>query len=442
MPRYERPALPVADSFPAPAETPAAGLATDLAWREFYADPRLQAVIDSALAANRDLRTALLSVEKAQALYRVQRSELHPGVGVMATGERYRLPEKMAEDGDATIVESWSVNLGVLSWELDLFGRVRSLKTGALEGYLATEQAAAAARTSLIAGVAASWLGVAADGETLALARATLGAYQASLDLVRGSRELGVASELEVQQAASQVAAARAAVAAASGRLAVARNALDLLVGAPVDAALLPDRISAVAPLPEVAAGVPSEVLLARPDIAAAEHQLKAANAAIGAARAAYFPRITLTAGIGTMSPELSGLFGSGTRTWSFVPEVVAPLFAGGGLKANLKATQVAREMAVAQYEKAIQQAFAEVGDSLALRATLVEQLDAQSALVDALAETARLADARYRAGIDSYLAVLVAERSLFTAQQALLGVRLAEQVNRVTLYKALGGGR
>ena len=445
IPQYDRPALPVPETWAADAATagsgPAAPTATDIGWREFFTDERLQAVIDLTLANNRDLRVAGLNVEKAQALYRIQRSELHPGVGVMATGEKYRLPEKMSEDGTASIVADYSVNLGVLSWELDLFGRMRSLKAGALEAYLATEEAAVAARSSLIAGVAASYLSLAADNEALALARATLDAQQSSLDLIQKSRDLGVASDLELQQARSQVAAARAAVAAGAGRLAVDRSALDLLVGAPVGPDLLHGRLATVAPLAEVAAGVPSDVLFARPDIAAAEHRLKAANANIGVARAAFFPRITLTAGIGTMSPELSSLFASGTRTWSFVPQIVAPLFAGGGLKANLRAAEVDKEIAVSQYDKAIQVAFSEVSDALTLRATLVEQRDAEAALVDALEQTLFLSAARYRAGIDGYLAVLVTERSLFAAQQALVGVQLAELLNRITLYKALGGG-
>lgn len=445
VPPYERPVLPVTSSWPEGTAlsgvAPAAPAAADVAWREFFTDERLRAIVDLALANNRDMRAAALKVEKAQALYRIQRAELHPGVGVMATGEKYRLPEKMSEDGTASIVEDYSVNLGVASWELDLFGRLRSLKAGALEQFLATEQAAIAARTSLISAVAASWLNLAADGEALALARATLDAHQSSFDLILESRNFGVASDLEVQQARSQVETARAAVAGYTGRLAVDRNALDLLVGAPVPPELLPGRWAAVAGLPDVAAGLPSEVLLRRPDILMAEHQLKAANASIGVARAAFFPRITLTAGLGTLSPDLSGLFGSGTRTWSFTPQLVAPLFAGGSLRANLEAAQVDREIAVSQYEKAIQQAFADVNDALTLRATLVDQRDAQAALVDALEQTVFLSDARYRAGIDGYLAVLVAQRSLFAAQQSLVNVQLAERVNRVTLYKALGGG-
>ena len=445
IPPYNRPALPVPTSWPASAAPqggePNERAAADIRWQDYFKDQRLRSVIDLVLVNNRDLRVATLNIEKAQALYRIQRSELSPGVGVMATGEKYRLPEKMRDDGRAKIVEDYAVNVGVLSWELDLFGRVRSLKARALEAYLATEQARGAAQTSLVAATAGTYLVLAADTESLRLAQATMDAQQESFDLIRGTRDAGVASDLEVRQAQSQVELARAAVAQFKGMVAVDRSALDLLAGTSVPADLLPDRLEPVTGPAALSPGLPSEVLLRRPDILMAEHQLKAANANIGAARAAYFPRITLTAGIGSMSPELSGLFESGTRTWSFTPQIVAPLFVGGALKANVRAAQVDREIAVAQYEKAIQIAFGEVSDALTLRSTLVAQRDAQEALVQALQETQRLSDARYKAGIDGYLGVLVAQRSLLAAQQGLIGVRLAEQANLITLYKALGGG-
>ena len=289
----------------------------------------------------------------------------------MASGSITRLPENMSDNGQAETVKQYSVQLGLLSWELDLFGRVRSLEAGALEQYLATEQARVATRTALIAAVADAWLSTAADAETLALSRETLDAYRTSADLIRQSREAGVASDLDLAQASSQVEAARAAVAAFSGRLAADRDALDLLAGTAVAGELLPDALTSVTDLRDLSAGVPSEVLLRRPDILAAEHQLRAANADIGAARAAFFPSISLTAGAGTMSRDLSGLFKSGSGTWTFVPQIVAPLFASGSLKANLRATELDRSIAVARYEKAIQAAFAEVSDALALGTTL-----------------------------------------------------------------------
>ncbi len=443
MPEYSRPPMPVPEAWRegAAAAAPAAPAAAAIGWQEFFKDPRLRSVIGLALDNNRDLRVAALNVEKAQALYRIQRSELLPGVGVMLAGEKSRVPEKMNSDGRAKIVEDYTFEVGVSSWEPDFFGRIRSLKARALNEYLATDQARTASRISLVAAVAGSYLTVAADRESLALSRATLESRERSLDLIRRSRDLGVASDLDFRQAQSLVEASRAEVAAFTGILAVDRNALDLVAGTPVGDDLLPEGLGDVKGLEDLSPGMPSEVLLGRPDILMAEHQLMAANANIGAARAAFFPRVTLTGAIGTMSPELSGLFESGTRTWIFTPQLVAPIFAGGSLRANLRASKVDRDIAVAAYEKAIQSAFSEVSDALSLRTTLVAQREAQGALVHALEETYRLSDARYKGGIDSYLGVLVAEQSLRAAQQALVQVRLAEQVNMVTLYKALGGG-
>ncbi len=443
MPRYSRPPLPVPPAWPAdaPSGTGEPAAADETRWQEFFRDERLREVIELALANNRDLRIAGLRVEEAQALYRIQRSELLPGVGVQATGEKYRLPEKMNSDGRATIVEDYTVAVGIASWEPDFFGRLRSLEARALNEYLATEHARAAGQIALVAAVAGAYLATAADGESLELARSTLAAHGASLDMIRRSRELGLASDLDLHQEESQVELARASLAAYTGRVAVDRHALDVLAGTPVPAELLPARLSDVAEPSPLSAGLPSEVLLRRPDILSAERRLQAANANIGVARAAFFPRITLTGGVGTMSPELSGLFGSGTRTWSFTPQLLAPIFAGGSLRANLHAAETERAIAVAEYEKAIQTAFAEVSDALTLRETLLAQRDAEESLVRALDATYRLAEARYRSGIDGYLGVLVAERSLYAAQQALVNVRLAERANLVTLYKVLGGG-
>jgi len=441
IPPYERPAPPVPAAWPEGRVAADGQPADGIPWQEYFADPRLRSVVEQAIASNRDLRVAALTVDQVRALYRIQRSKLYPGVGVMAAGDIHRLPGTMSSSGEAETVEQYSVRLGTLSWELDLFGRVSSLEAAALERYFQTEQARVATHISLVAGVASTWLSLAADAESLGLARSTLEAYRASAEMIRSSRDAGVASDLDLAQAQSQVDGARAAVAVFAGRLATGRNALDLLVGSPVPAELLPDALSAVTGLPDLQSGVPSEVLLRRPDILAAEHGLQAANATIGAARAAFFPSISLTAGVGTMSAELSGLFGSGSGTWSFTPQIVAPIFASGALKANLEATEVDREIALARYEQAVQVAFAEVADGLALRRTLVEQRQAEEALVRDLELAVRLSEARYQAGIDSYLAVLVSKRSLFVAQQSLVNVRLAEQVNLVDLYKALGGG-
>lgn len=439
IPRYERPAPPVPETFPgAAASGPGAA---EVPWRDFVGDVRLRAAIERALAANRDLRVAALRVEAAEALYRIQRSELTPGIGARASGERVRVPGSMTESGSAEVQESWAVNVGFVSWELDLFGRIRSLKAAALEDYLATDETRRAVTTSLVAAVAGEYLTLAADLENLRLAEETVAAQRSFLDLIRASAEGGIASDLDLRQAESQVEAARVAVAAYAGAVARDRNALGEILGGPFPTELEPTSLADVAETREVGAGLPSEVLLARPDILAAEHRLRAANADIGAARAAFFPRISLTAAAGTMSPDLSGLFSAGSRSWTFAPQADTAIFAGGLQLARLKAAKVEREIAVAQYERAIQAAFREVADALALAGSLVEQRDAQAALVRSLEETYRLSEARYRAGIDGYLGVLVAQRSLLAARQGLVDVRLAERANRVTLYRALGGG-
>ena len=445
IPPYQRPETPVSTQWSGPGLAPGSPTtpqpASEIAWQDLFTNPRLRSVVELALSNNRDLRIAALNVDRVRSLYQIQRAELSPAVGAMATGDVYRLPANMSESGRSRTVEQYSVQLGTLAWELDFFGRIRSLEASALEQYLATEQAQAAVHISLVAAVASSYLALAADVESLAISQATLAAYRESAELIRHSRDAGVASDLDLAQASSQVDAARAAVAAFSGRVATGRNALDLLVGAPVPADLLPDALITVTELSELAGGLPSEALLSRPDILAAEHQLIAANARIGAARAAFFPSISLTAGAGTMSPDLSDLFGAGSGTWTFSPQILAPIFASGSLKANLRASELDREIALVEYEKAIQAAFREVSDGLTLRSTLREQRAAEEALVQDLERAVRLSDARYQAGIDSYLAVLIAERSLFAAQQTLVNVRLAEQVNLVNLYKALGGG-
>jgi multidrug efflux system outer membrane protein len=445
IPRYERPPLPVAESFQDESQTtngatqPPAAAA--LRWQDFFTDPRLRSVIEQALANNRDLRVATLNIEKARALYRIQRSDLNPTIGVQATGNKYRIPEEFSDKGEAKTVSEYSVYLGLASWELDFFGRIRSQNARALELYFATEEARRAAQSSLIAGVAASYLTLAADIESLRLAQATLESQTAAFKLIEKTRDVGIASDLDLRQAQSLMEAARASVATYTGAVAVDKNALQLLAGSPVDPSLLPDSFGMVTDPGGVSAGLPSDVLLNRPDILAAEHQLRGANANIGAARAAFFPRISLTAAAGTLSPDLGSLFSSTTKAWSFTPQIIAPLFASGALIANLKASNVDRDIAVAQYEKSIQTAFAEVNDALVLRTAFVARREAQDALVTALGETARLSDARYKAGMDSYLGVLVAERAFFEAQRVQVGVRLAEQVNLVVLYKVLGGG-
>ena len=443
--KYSRPELPVPPTWPEGAASqaggPAAPAATDMEWRGFFADPRLQSVIELALENNRDLRMATLNIEKVQALYRIQRAALFPTVSAVGNVSGQRVPSSVSGKVEAQNVTEYVVGFGLSSWELDFFGRIRSLKDSALEQYLATEQARKSAQISLVTTVANSYLALAADRDNLRLAQATLDAQQASYELILRTRDLGIASDLDLRQAQSQVEAARVDIARYTGQVTLDENALNLLVGAPVSASLLPNELGPDRSLKDIAPGLLSEVLLGRPDILMAEHQLKAAYANIGAARAAFFPRITLTAGAGLMSGDLSNLFETSAKTWSFAPQVVLPIFDAGARRANFKVAKVDRDIATAEYEKAIQSAFREVSDSLSLRTRLMEQQEAQQALVNTLDETYRLSEARYKAGIDSYLSVLVAQRSLYGAQQALVSLRLARLSNLVTLYKVLGGG-
>jgi len=443
--QYSRPALPVPSAWPessaGPAPAPGTPAAVDIKWQEFFTDQRLQSVIELCLANNRDLRVATLNIEKVQALYRIQRAEQYPIIAASASADAYRVPKNMSGKDHAETVAQFTVGLGTASWELDLFGRIRSLKSLALEQYLATEQARSATQISLVASVAGTYLALAADRENLRLAQVTLDAQQASYQLILRTSQVGMASDLDLRQAQTQVDAARVDIARYSGQVALDENALNLLVGTPVTPGMLPDDLGQVRALKDVAAGLPSDVLLRRPDILAAEHQLKAAYANIGAARAAFFPRISLTAAAGIISSDLTNLFKPAAGTWNLAPQAALPIFDYGARQAGFKAAEVDRDMAVAEYEKAIQAAFREVSDALTLRTTLVAQQNALQSLVNSLEETYRLSEARYKGGIDSYLSVLVAQRSLYAAQQQLVGVRLARLGNLVTLYKVLGGG-
>ena len=443
IPDYQRPAAPVPASFPDAAQAAAATPAADaIAWRDYFADARLREVIALALANNRDLRVAALNIEKARAQYRIQRADLFPAIGASGSQNAQRLPGDLNSSGEADVTRQYSATIGFAAYELDFFGRIRSLNAQALELYLGTEEARRSAQISLVAEVASAWLILAADRERQALARSTYETRQKSYDLTRRSFEAGAVSALDLHQSQTLLESARADVARYRTFVAQDENALALVAGAPVPAELLPatltDSVSAVAELP---AGVPSDVLARRPDILQAERALRAANASIGAARAAFFPRITLTAAGGSASNTLDELFGSGSGTWSFVPQIRIPIFEAGRLQANLDVSTVQRDINVAQYEKAIQSAFREVADALAERATLAEQLDARRRLVEATAAGFRLSEARYKGGVDSYLGLLDAQRALYGAELDLIGVRLSEAANRVALYKALGGG-
>ena len=441
-PDYERPAAPVPTSFPGVTADSEARAVADIAWRDYFADPRLRELIELALANNRDLRISTLNIEQARAQYRIQRADRFPAINAGIGETTTRTPGDLTTSGNATISRQYSANLGLSAWELDFFGRVRSLSEQALETYLGTEEARRSAQLSLVAEVATAWLTLAADRELRDLAQNTFETQQKSLSLTRKSFEAGASSALDLRQAETTMQRARADAALYTAQVARDENALALLAGTPVPATLLPEKlVDAVSALAELPAGVPSSVLTRRPDVLQAERQLRAANASIGAARAAFFPRITLTASAGTASSTLDGLFGSGSRNWSFSPQLSLPIFNAGALRASLDVAEVQRDINVATYEKTIQSAFREVADGLADRATLAEQLDAERRLVAASEETFRLSEARYRNGIDSYLGLLDAQRSLYSAQQELIGVRLSEASNRVTLYKVLGGG-
>lgn len=446
-PEYTRPEAPVPSDWPTgPAYKDSTAeardrSAADIAWQEFFIDEHLRKLIALALNNNRDLRIAALNIERSRALYRIERADLFPSVIAAGSGIEQRVPGSLSVTGQSRTVHQYSVDLGFSAFELDLFGRIRSLNSRALEEFFATEEARRSIQISLVAEVAGTYLTLAADKERLKIAHDTFESQQASYNLIKRRFEAGASSELDLRQAQTSVDAARVDIARFISQVAQDENALALLIGMPVPAELLPSGLGTITAVKELSAGLPSEVLQRRPDIMQAEHLLKAANANIGAARAAFFPRITLTSIIGTASDQLSGLFGDGSAAWSFAPQITLPIFNAGRNRAALKVAEVEREIFLAQYEKTIQNAFREVADALAQRGTLGEQLEAQQSLTDATAESYRLSQARYRNGIASYLNVLDAQRSLYSAQQGLITVRLSRLLNLVTLYKVLGGG-
>lgn len=445
-PEYQKPPAPVPTEWPQDAagnikqERSDASSIRKLSSQEFFTDTHLQKIIRLALENNRDLRLAALNVEKARAMFGIQRAELFPVVNALGAGSKQRLSSDLVSPGDPRTVEQYSVGLGIAAWEIDFFGRISSLKEQALEQYLATEEARRSLEIAMVSEVAGVYLTLAADLETLKLAQSTLENQQELYRLIQRQYEIGVVNELDLRLAQTQVDTARRDTARFTQMVAQDRNALNLLAGSPVPEDLLPADLTGVTPPKEIFADLPSETLLNRPDVIAAEHRLKAAYAFIGAARAAFFPRISLTTSIGTASDELSGLFGSGTDTWSFAPQIAVPIFDARTWSAY-RVSKAEREIALAQYEKTIQTAFRETADALAVQSTINLQVSAQQSLTDAVSDTCRLSDMRYSKGIDSYLSVLDAQRSLYAAQQGLISLRLAELANRVRLYAVLGGG-
>ncbi len=453
-PTYERPEAPIASDWPGlrlgkslSGTPPTASTvvqttaAADIEWRSFFSDPRLRLLIEAALRNNRDLRIAVLNIEQARAQFQIRRADQFPTVGAAASGSR-----QPSAGGNSNISSVYIAGLALTSYEIDFFGRVASLKDAALAQYLATEEGRKTTQISLIATVANTYLSLLADEELLAITQQTLTTREESFKLSQLRFDNGVTSELDLRQAESLTEAARISLAQLQRQRALDENLLTLLLGQPLTgelaAALPAGQALADAPLMvDVPAGLPSDLLTQRPDIRQAEQQLLAANANIGAARAAFFPRISLTASAGSASSHLSGLFQSGTFGWTLAPQLFLPLFDAGRNRAGLDSANVGRDIAVAQYEKAIQTAFREVADALAGRATLGEQLRAQQAQANAEATRFKLSDLRYQNGIASQLDLLDAQRSLFAARQAVVQTRLLQLQNQVTLYKTLGGG-
>lgn len=440
-PDYQRPAAPVAASFPAADAVAGKDAAALPDWHAFFPDTRLQAVIDTALKNNRNLRTTALRIEEARALYNVQSADRLPNLNGAVSGSRARTSADLSSTGASAVSSSYQVGASLAAFELDFFGRVRSLNQAALAQYLASEEAARSAQITLVAEVAKAYLAERAFDEQYQLARMTLEGRQRAYKLAQQRFEVGASSALDLRQNETLVETARATLATLTRQRAQAFNALTLLAGQPLDRLPPARTLSDQGIVTDLPAGLPSALLERRPDIRAAEQRLIASNANIGAARAAFFPRISLTAGIGSASNELAKLFEAGTRTWSFAPQLVLPLFDGGRNRANLTLAQARNNIAVAEYENTIQVAFREVADALTARAALDEQIDAQGRVTAAQAERLKLSEQRYQAGVSSSLDVLDAQRELFTAQQSLVQARLLRLTNSIDLYRALGGG-
>ncbi|OWQ90350.1 hypothetical protein CDN99_13370 [Roseateles aquatilis] len=418
------------------AGTEAAVDAASLDWHAVFLDDRLRGTVDLALRQNRDLRVAVLQIEQSRAAFRQTDAQRLPTLNASGGATR--------SGAAGQVAQQVSLQLALSSYELDFFGRVRNLSASAEQSLFATIESRRSVQISLVAETASAWLTWAADLERQRLALQTLESRERTLALTRRRHELGAVSGLVLAQAQTSLESARADVAAYPATIAQDRHALELLIGMALPAALEPnasDALATVSRLVDLPAGVPSSVLQRRPDVLSAEHALIASQADIGAARAATFPSISLTASAGTGSTALSGLFKSGSGTWSFGPSVSLPIFDGGARRAAVAQSEAGRDIALARYDKAVQTAFREVADALAVRATLADRLAAQQALLASTERQLRLAETQYRVGSTTQLDLLDAQRSLVDAQQSLIALRLAEQLNRIALYKVLGGG-
>ncbi|WP_153101029.1 efflux transporter outer membrane subunit [Paraburkholderia hayleyella] len=450
-PKYERPEAPVSDAFPqggvyatqpvASAERTANGqAATDIGWRDFFVDPRLQRLIEIAQKNNRDLRVSVLNMQAARAQYQITRAGLMPSLNAAGSENKTRTPSNLSLPGQE-VSNQYSVGVNA-SWEIDFFGRIQSLKDQALAQYLATAQARKAAEIALVSSVADQYLTVLAYDDLLKVTQDTQKAAQDSYNITKLQFDTGSGSELDLRQAETVVAQASANLQSQARLRAQAENALVLLVGEPLPADLpagLP--LSSQNLLTDIPAGLPSDLLTRRPDIMEAEQQLRAANANIGAARAAFFPKISLTGNFGTLSPSLGGLFKAGSAAWGFAPQITLPIFNGGVNIANLDLANVQKNIQIAQYEKAIQTAFREVADGLAARGTYDQQITSLDRNRFAQQRRLDLSNLRYTNGVDSYLSVLTAQTDLYSAQQTLITARLQRLTNLVDLYQYLGGG-
>ena len=434
IPKYERPSAPIAARYPVGPDTNATPAAAEISWREVFPDERLNKLIEHALTNNLDFRVAILNVEQSRAQYRITRSDSFPHVNGSGSFVRSGAANRTAD--------SWNASLGTTAYELDLFGRVRSLNAQSLEKFLATAEARRSAQISLVAQVAEDYFTLLETGEQLALARQTLAAVRESYALNRATFEAGASSELDLRTAEGQVENANINVLTFERQLALAENALPLLLGGVLpDDLPRPGAFSATNQVAEIPSGLPSELIGRRPDILEAEHTLKAANAGIGAARAQFFPTITLTGSLGTTSSEFEKLFGAGTGIWSFSPQVTLPIFTAGQTRANVDSAKVGAQIEIAHYQKAIQTAFREVADALATTRSYSEQLTAQGALIQAQQRRYELANLRYRQGDDTYLNVLSAQQDLYSAQQNQITAQLNRLTSQIALFKALGGG-
>jgi multidrug efflux system outer membrane protein len=442
IPEYQQPEASIPQAFPQGAAYGAqmTGNSAQIDWQTFFKDPALHRLVDLALENNRDLRKAALNVAAYRAQYRIQGSALVPELGVDASGGRSRTPVDLSSTGRQETGGDNSLQVGLTSYELDVWGRIRSLDRNALETYLASEEAQRSVQIGLVADVAVAYLTWQTDRQLLAVTRSTLENYRHNLELIQASSEAGTASDLDVRQARTLVDSARGQVQAYTRQEAQDVNALRLLLGTTIPSDLPESNLEGQL-MTEIPAGLPANLLQQRPDIRAAEHQLLAANANIGAARAAFFPSITLTAGAGTASSQLSGLFSGGSETWSFIPQIHLPIFTGGRLKASLDYAKIQKDIGVANYEQTIQASFREVSDGLAAMRTWGEQLKSQQDLVRATDEYTQMALQRYEEGVDNYMTLLDAQRQLLSARQQLISGHLAKLTSQIQLYKALGGG-